>query len=134
MWGQAATVLRGWALIEQNARKTRLEEMRRGLAGFQATGAELVAPYFLVLIAEAYGKVGQPDRALTSLAEALDRMEKSEERNYEAELHRVKGELLLMQGEAAEAQLCFHQALDIARRQGSKSLELRAVVSLSRLW
>jgi DNA-binding SARP family transcriptional activator/predicted ATPase len=134
IWGQIATILRGWALTEKGEVERGIAEMRRGLADYQATGAEILVPHFLVLIAEAYGKAGQPDRALASLDEALGRVEKSGERNCEAELHRVKGELLLMQGEAAEAQVCFHQGLDVARRQGSKSLELRAAVSLSRLW
>jgi predicted ATPase len=107
--------------------------MRRGLADYQASGAEVEMPYFLVLLAEGCGKIGQAERGLETIGEALERVAKSEERSREAELYRVKGELLLMQGEAAEAQTCFRQAMDIARQQGSKSLELRAVVSSSRL-
>jgi len=95
--------------------------MRQGIAGHRATGAELVQPYFLALLAEGYGKVGQIEEGLTVLAAALDLVNKNGERFYEAELYRLKGELMLM------------QAVDIARQQSAKSLELRAVMSLSRL-
>jgi predicted ATPase len=109
--------------------------MRQGLAEFQALAIHAPAPYYLALLAEAYGEVGQPAEGLALLAEALAIVDKGEVRHYEAELYRLKGELSLMQGEeevAAEAD--FRQAIDIARRQGAKSLELRAATSLSRLW
>src|SRR4030095_4000200 len=82
-----------------------------------------------------YGKVGQAGEGLTVLAEALALVEKKEERWYEAELYRLKGELTLQQANVQrEAEECFHKAIEIARRQQAKSLELRAVMSLSRLW
>ena len=65
--------------------------MRQGLAAYRATGAELARPYFLALLAEAYGKVGQAEEGLTVLAEALAVVDKTGERYYEAELYRLKG-------------------------------------------
>ena len=102
----------------------------------------------LALLAEAYGKVGQVEEGLAVVAKALASVEKTGERVYEAEVYRLKGELTLQQQSKvqssksqipsphteAEAQACFHKAIDIARKQQAKSLELRAVMSLSRLW
>src|SRR5262249_35135584 len=106
---------------------------------------------FLSLLAEAYGNVGQAAEGLNVLAEALACAHTTGERCWEAELYRLKGELLLQSGvqglesgistrdaglqmRDAEAEACFHQALDIARRQQAKSLELRVAMSLARLW
>jgi predicted ATPase len=102
----------------------------------RATGGELRRPQFLALLAEAYGGIGQIEEAWNVLAEALAAVEKTGEGLYEAELYRLKGELLLRHSTEnhSEAETCFHQALDIARRQQAKSLELRATVSLSRRW
>jgi len=109
--------------------------MRQGLAAYRATGAECERPYLLALLAEAYGKVEQPMEGLLVLEEALAEVRKGW-RCCEAELYRLKGELLLEVSaeNKAEAEACFHQALDIARRQQTRSLELRATMSLSRLW
>jgi predicted ATPase len=128
--------LRGWALTVQGQGAEGIAQVRQGLVAYRATGAELHRPHFLSLLAEAYGKVGQPEEGLTVLVEALDTVNKTEERNWEAELHRRKGELLLMQcgQKVGEAEECFRKGLDIARRQQAKSLELRAAMSLSRLW
>ena len=80
--------------------------------------------------------MGQVDTGLRLLAEALAEVERTEERVWEAELYRLKGKLLLRQGTPDEhqAETCFLQALDVARRQKAKALELRAAMSLSRLW
>jgi predicted ATPase len=106
------------------------------LAAYQATGGGVFQPSYLVLLAEAYGNMGQTDGGLSMLAEALAAVEHSEERWWEAELYRLKGELLLARAaeHRAEAEACFHQALAVARQQQAKSLELRAATSLSRLW
>ena len=110
--------------------------MRQGLAADLATGATLWQPYFLGLLAEAYGAGGQPDAGLAALAEALAVMDDTGLRYYGAELSRLKGALLQQQAvpDAAQAEACFHQALDVARQQQAKSLELRAAMSLARLW
>jgi predicted ATPase len=92
-------------------------------------------PQWLGLIAEIYGQMNQPEAGLEVLSDAFDVVEAREHRMWEAELHRIKGELLLMQGVAAsEVEACYDKALEVARRQEAKSFELRAAMSLSRLW
>ena len=110
--------------------------MQQGLAAWRATRAETMRPYFLALLAAASAQVGQQEKGLTQLAEALAMANDTEERRHEAELYRLKGELLLARSAEhdTEAETCFRQALDIARRQQAKSWELRAAMSLSRLW
>jgi len=135
------TILRGWALVERGQGEEGIAQMRQGIAGHRATGAELVQSYFLTLLAEGYGKVGQIEVGLTVLAEALSVVNRIGERFYGAEIYRLKGEIVLMQAvevglkptPTEEAETCFRQAVDIARQQSAKSLELRAVMSLSRL-
>ena len=85
-------------------------------------------------MAEAYGKLGQAEEGLALLAEALASAYSSGERYYEAELYRLKGELLLMLGDEQEAEASFFEAIEVARQQSAKSWELRATVSLCRLW
>jgi predicted ATPase len=135
-WLAFGTILRGWALTAQGEGAEGIAQINQGLAAHRATGAELHRPHFLSLLAEAYGKVGQPEEGLTVLVEALEIVDNAGERNWEAELYRRKGELLLeQQGQkVGEAEACFRKALDIARRQQAKSLELRVAMSLSRLW
>jgi predicted ATPase len=110
--------------------------MGQGLAAYRATGAELLRPYFLTLLAEVYGKGGQTEEGLTVLAEAQAVLNETEERISEPELYRLKGDLLLDLSEEnqTEVEASFRRAIDIARRLDAKSLELRAVMSLSRLW
>lgn len=109
--------------------------MQQGLAEYKAININLHLPYLLALLAEVYGDNGQPAEGLTLLAEAMALVEKGELRHYEAELYRLKGELLLMQGESLEEiEVSFQQAIKIARQQAAKSLELRAAMSLSQLW
>ena len=109
--------------------------MRQGLAGWRAIGAEFARPYCLAMLAEAYAQNGQAEEGLAVVAEALAAVETTGERFYEAELHRLRGELLLPSpSQRTAAAACFQQALDIARRQQAKSWELRAAMSLARLW
>jgi predicted ATPase len=141
LWVALGTILQGWALFEQGKNEAGIVQMRQGLAAYRNTGMEWDRPYFLALLAEAYGKAGQVEEGLAVLAEALATVDKSEERRWEAELYRLKGMLTLqskVQGPKSyvekEAEECFHTAIEIARRQSAKSLELRAVMSVSRLW
>jgi len=131
-----ATIIRGWALTAQGQGEEGLGQMRQGLAALRATGGEIRLPYYLALLAEAHGKAGQAEAGLTLLAEALAQSYNTGEHWWEAELYRLQGELLLAlpADKPAGAETCFHQALDIARRQQAKALELRAAMSLSRLW
>jgi TOMM system kinase/cyclase fusion protein len=127
--------MRGWAFAVQGQGEEGIAQLHQGLAAYRAAGAELGRPHRLALLAEAYGEVGQKEAGLTVLAEALAVVDKTGELFWEAELYRLKGELLLRQANpTAEVEACFRQALDIARQQQAKSLELRAAISLSRLW
>jgi predicted ATPase/class 3 adenylate cyclase len=128
-------ILRGWALADQGQAEQGLADMRQGLDSWRRV-AQLAQPYWLALLAEAYSNGGQLREGLTALEQALALVEQNEERYYEAELHRLKGELLLRQVVPDEegAETCARQALEVARRQQAKSWELRAAMSLSRLW
>jgi predicted ATPase len=130
------TIYRGWALAIQGQAEEGIAQIRQGLAVRLAMGVELARPWILAALAEAYGKVDQVEEGLHVLAEALALVDNTGEQMMEAELHRLKGELLLMvsMGDHAEVETCLRHALDVARRQQAKSLELRAAMSLSRLW
>jgi predicted ATPase len=136
LWVAVGAVLRGWTLAQQGKAQEGVEQMHQGVRAHRGTGAELLRPYFLALLAEAYGIIGQPEAGLTALTEALTHADKTGERWYDAELHRLKGALLLRQNadNQAEAETCFQQAIGIARSQQAKSFELRAATSLARLW
>jgi predicted ATPase len=124
----------GWALAAQGQGAEGIAQMRQGLAAMRATGA--VIGREVHALAGVYGQVGQVDEGLHLLAEALARVGASGGDQNEAELHRVRGELLLLQAvpDAPQAEACFQQAIDVSRRQQAKSWELRAAMGLSRLW
>jgi predicted ATPase len=136
LWLGIGTVLRGWALAMQGRGEEGIAQMRQGLMAWQATGAELTRPYCLALLAEAYGTGGQAEEGLSVIDEAFGVVSKTGERCCEAELYRLRGALLrdLSADDQAEVERCFRQALAVARHQHAKSLELRAALSLSRLW
>jgi predicted ATPase len=156
-----ATVREGWALARVGRMEQGLGQMRQGLDALRATGTELLRPYHLALLAEACGSCGEIEAGVCALEEAMVAADQHAERFYEAELHRLKGDLLLQKfaesgfapapteihtGHAVdarssrwaplqiEADACFQRALDIAQRQGARSLELRAAMSRYRLW
>ena len=138
-------MLRGRARAEQGLLDEGLAELLQGLASWRRGGL-LGLPDYLPMLAEVNSKRGQTGLALDAIAEALATVSKTEERRYEAELHRMRGELQLQEvaqrnktqsvnlSLSIKAEACFHHAIGIARSQRAKSLELRAVVSLSRLW
>ncbi len=127
-----ATFCRGWAMATAQQEEDGIAEMRRSLSSF-ATGA--LVPLFLALLGDCYARLGRYQEGLSAVAEGLARAAETGERMAEAELHRVKGELLLMRDppEEAEAERCFRTAIDIARRQAARFFELRATTSLARL-
>jgi predicted ATPase len=144
-WLANGTMLQGWALAVQSEGEEGITQLYQGMAARRAIGEEIAQPYFLALLAEAYGSRGQAEEGLRVLAEALATVHHSEERWWEAELYRLKGALLLVQkgkrykgkGKGQkweEAAQSFRQALAVARQQQAKSLELRAATSLARLW
>jgi predicted ATPase/transcriptional regulator with XRE-family HTH domain len=131
-----ARIVRGWALIGRGNDEQAAEELRQGLAGWHSTGARLMRPHFLALLAEACAPTRRDDSGLRLLDEALALSESTGERCYQSELYRLKGERLLTRADedAIEAAAtCFEQSLAIARQQGALSLELRAAVSLAHL-
>jgi predicted ATPase len=140
LWLAWGIIFGGRALAEQGHGEEGIAQMRQGVTAFHAIQSRLLRPYCLALLAEAYGKVGQIEAGLAVLAEALAVVPENGEHHYEAELYRLKGELLLQSTVHSpkskvheEAEECFRQALDIAYRQEAKSLDLRATMSLSRL-
>jgi predicted ATPase len=108
--------------------------LTQGLAATRATGTVLGTPFMLMKLAAAYGMLGQPVEGLNCLAEAAQIIETTEERISEAELHRIRGDLLNTTGDRAAAERSYHQALAVALRQNAKLLELGAATSLARLW
>ena len=154
MYPGVATVIRGWSLFEREGREEAIEQMRDGLEMLQATGTEFIRPHFLALLAEALGKARQHEEALRILEDALSLTHRNSERYYQAELYRLKGELLLMQSKCrgvsraatrgrgmdpdpavvAQAEGCFSESIKIAQQQRARSWELRAVMSLARLY
>jgi predicted ATPase len=130
------TVIHGWSLNAQDHVDEGIAQVEEGLIAFQATGAELARATQLCLLAETYGNIDQAEKGIELLDEALELVEKTGLRYDEADMHRLKGELLLRHrvSDPFQAETCFHQALDIARHQQAKSLELRAATSLARLW
>ena len=136
MWLGAGLILQGWARAPRLQPAEQISSMHEGMTIYRATDAALWLPYFLTLLAETYGEASQPDAGLRFLDEARTVMDSTQERVYEAEVHRVQGELVLAQAadQHALAETCFQHALGIARHQQAKSWELRAAVSLSRLW
>jgi len=155
MYHTQATLLLGWALIEQGKLDEAIKQMREGLVAYQATGTELLRPQFLALLAEALGKARHPEEGLRELDESLEKALRNRDASYLAEVYRIKGELLLMHtalrgashaaaagsgaletgsSEVVQAEGCYNQALKIAREQKAKSWELRAVMSLVRLY
>jgi predicted ATPase len=126
----------GWALTMQGEADSGLAQIREALAAWRATGAALGQSYLLGLFAEACWQAGQVEAGLHALEEALAHVDRTGERLWEAELHRLKGELLCRHtaGQEAEAETCFQQALAVAHGQGARWFELRTAVSLARLW
>ncbi len=165
-WATEGTMIRGWALAEQGQEEEGLAQMRQGFAAWRAMGNNVVAPYFLAWQIEVHERMGQIEEGQSALAEAFALVDKTREGFYVAELHRLKGELLLTQERKSqkpvlsivegangksqksentgprpltpdpqgEAEEYFLKAIEVAQKQQAKSLELRATVSLPRLW
>ena len=135
--GAMASMFEGWARTREGELDEGMAQMRRGLSAQLATGAELARPYWLWLLAEVCQRTGAAREGLALLDDADATVEHTHDRYWEAEIHRLRGRLLLATAEPAapaSAEACYRRALDVARRQGARSLELRAAVSLSRLW
>jgi predicted ATPase len=134
-WLAQASFLKGWALVEEGQTAEGIAQMRQGLADWRATGMEFLVGYATGLLAEAYGKTGQGEEGLALLEEAFAMVYEKDQGLYEAELHRLKGDLLLMQG-APEADIeeQLRRAIEVAHQRSARSQELRATMSLCRWW
>ena len=132
----AGTVVRGWMLADGGQEEDGIAEIRRGLADYGATGAERWSPYFLGLLAEALGRAGQATAGLSLAADAVERAVRTQARWIEADLHRLRGELLLLppQLRQPEAEASFRRAIAVAQEQSARWWELRAATGLARLW
>jgi predicted ATPase len=141
LWGAHGTLVRGWALAEHGQAEEGTAHMHHALDVLQTLGFHLRRPYNLGLLAEALGKAGRAQEGLGVLAEALATGRRTGGRWYDAELHRLQGELTSQQSESGvpsrqaepEAEACFLKAIETARQQGAKLFELRAVMSLGHL-
>jgi class 3 adenylate cyclase/predicted ATPase len=148
-WLTLSTMSKGWVLAQQGHVDAGSTQFNQGLAGYRSTGAKLGLSWLLALSGELAGKTGQHEQGSRIMTEALTLVQQTGERYYEAELYRLKGETMLQQesqkskitdppslipAPQGEAETCFLKAIDIARQQRAKSWELRAVMSLSRLW
>jgi adenylate cyclase len=124
----------GWAVAELGEIEIGLSHMRSALDTQLSIGAQVARPHSLAILVEALWHAGRTEEALQAVEEGLAVSSRNGERYYDAELWRLKGELLKMPNETAEAECCFLKAIEIARQQAAKSLELRASTSLARLW
>jgi predicted ATPase len=136
LWAAMGTTLRGWALAMQGQGEEGMTQLREGIAAHRATGSVQHVSYYYTMLADISARLGHTEDGLQALAEAHTLMEQQEARWWEAEVCRLRGVLLLRQPGTplAEAESWLQHALDVARRQEAKSLELRAAMSLSRLW
>ena len=130
-----STALLGWAWSVQDQKQDGIELIRQGLAAYRATGGEGFRPMYLADLAEALENNGELTEALTAVREALTLANRTGERTYEAELHRLKGELTFLSSPSnlRESEFCYRTAIEVARKQSTRSWELRATTSLARL-
>jgi class 3 adenylate cyclase/predicted ATPase len=131
-WLSIGTVIRGWVLSERGKSAEGIQQILEGISIHQAMGAKTDDSWSYTLLAESYARAGRIEEGLDALTHAVETMHSTGESFYEAEVHRLQGELRAKQ-DASEARLSFQRAVDIARKQGAKSLELRATTSLARL-
>ena len=135
-WAAVGRILRGWADAQQGEATTGIPRIRDGLAGYEATGSRAHTPLYLTLLAEALALSGKIEEGLATLDHALAKAAVSGEKGWNAEIHRLRGELTgrLPYPDTAKAEDSFLTALAVAREQGTRGYELRAATSLARLW
>jgi predicted ATPase len=134
MWSPVGNIMRGWCLGAAGQAAEGIQLLLKGIADVSGTGCNLVVPFLLMVLAQVYGKAGQPEEGLNRLVEAAKLVETTKECWAEAEMHRLRGTLLLSMSEHAEAENSYRQALSVAQRQSAKFWELRAAMSMARLW
>ena len=130
-----ADILVSYALALERPDGERIGRLRSSITAFKASGARLRLPYYLALLAQVCGQAGHAKEGLACIDEALAEARAHNERWWDAEVHRLRGELLLMSGaDASDVEAAHLRAIEIARAQQARSLELRATMSLARLW
>jgi class 3 adenylate cyclase/predicted ATPase len=133
-WVAWGSVLEGWALVQVGQFDTGMKTLESGLHAYRETGAELFRAHSLCLLGEAFRAQGRVGDALDQLQEALASAERQEVHFYTAEIHRLRGDLLLDVGRGQEAALaCYRESMALANAQGALAFELRAAASLSAL-
>jgi predicted ATPase len=148
-YGAVGSIMRGWALVMQGNGSDGIALMREGLGACEATGTQQHHASYLVFLADALGASSRIEEGLDALERATEAVHRTKEHFFEAELYRIKGELILKSDRSlqtsksaqpmtgnlqSEAEVCFDKAIEIARRQGARGMELRAATSLARLW
>jgi len=123
----------GWLKMQKGQVEEGIDQIQQGLAAIESMGIRFGIPGYLSYVAEGYGWLGQAERGISLTEESLSFVEKTGERIWEPDLHRVKGELLQSSGRPSDAEASFRKAIEVARRQQARSLELRATLSLARL-
>jgi len=136
LWTVVLTYVRCWVMAQEGQGEEAVVQFRQALEGWRATGALVSQPYQFGVLADTWRHIGRIEPALEAMDEALALVRRYREYWYEPELHRLRGDLLLLQArpDTKEAETCFLQSLEIARRQSAKSWELRTSMSLARLW
>jgi predicted ATPase len=134
MWLGFGNVMRGWDLSAEGQTTAGIQLIRQGIDIYRGTGSNLVVPFLLTALADVYGMAGHPEEGLCRLDEAAQLVDTTQERWAEAEMLRCRGMLLLSINERAAAEGSYHRALAAAQRQGAKFWELRAAMSMARLW
>ena len=134
MFQVLGTVVRGWCAASLGQPEEGITQLQQCVKLWRSFGAEVGVTLFLTFLADAYGKAGQPEEGLKQIAEAARSLELRNERVYEAEMHRIRGELFRSMQKASPAEASFRKGLAVARRQSAKLFELRTAMSMARLW
>ena len=134
LWVAFGNIQRGWCLAMLGRPAEGIELLLKGLTGCRDTGCGIVVPFFLTLLAEAYGQVGRFEEALERLADADAMIETTREAWPSAVVHRLRGQVLIRMNDRAAAEDSFRRALSVARRQSAKFWELCAAIDLARSW
>jgi predicted ATPase len=135
-WKGLGTAVQGWLFAETGKASDAVRAITSGITSLRSTGAALYEPWHLWYLAMAYAELGQHDDARRCIDDAIDKVERSKEKWCEAEVHRIAGEIALKSPEqdVAKAEAYFDRALAVSRQQQAKSWELRASMSMARLW
>jgi class 3 adenylate cyclase/predicted ATPase len=133
-WIGAGKIASGWALIDLGDTEEGMAYLQQGVGLWKSIDSLAAMPWFLALLAEGYMKTGQYGPAMDALEEARRLIERTGERFYEAEVHRLRGEVFRLDGQAADAEAAFFQSFDVARSQSALAVQLRAAVGLARIW